>query len=376
MAAQAAVIWAVDQIPDADWDGYQLTKQTPGTEPKHLWGVQGFVGTCSRQTSAQGALDCYVAFQNAQPGNNSTGFFWRSNHVVTHSQTSATGFYDTKTPSTGSSWNTPAGSIVINGYDACTDSAGVVIACTPPGAKTPFNDADYQQLENALAQVNNSEWLRDLVKASCDGSTNPEGCYNDLIAQRKLLGPGMQMGPKYSTTTTTTNPDGSTSTTTTTSQNRYDYSYGDDYYDFSTTTKTDTTKDGQTSSTETSDAQPEGEEPSEEQQPEEQEPEYTFQDSELPEITPFYEQKYPDGFDGVWNDAKADFENSEFVSFMQSFVPSFSGTCPSWSMNFAIGALANFGTIPFQSLCYIFDFIKVIMLVTAVFTCRAIMFGG
>ncbi|AOE85610.1 hypothetical protein THL1_3062 [Pseudomonas sp. TCU-HL1] len=45
-------------------------------------------------------------------------------------------------------------------------------------------------------------------------------------------------------------------------------------------------------------------------------------------------------------------------------------------MNFAIGAMANFGTIPFQSICYVFDFVKSIFLVTAAFACRYIMFGG
>ncbi|BAN48601.1 hypothetical protein [Metapseudomonas resinovorans] len=241
--------------------------------------------------------------------------------------------------------------------------------------KVDLQESDYASLDPVITAAT-AGFIRDILQQSCEGSLNPQGCYDDLQKQAPpaVSGPASVAGPASSTTGTYTKPDGTPGTTSSTTTTNYNIRYGDNYFDYDTVTNTANYKDGVKDSEESTTDSGTPEENPEEDNPEEEQ--YSFQDSDLPEIEPFYEQKYPDGMQGVWSDAKADFENSEFVSFMQSFVPSFSGSCPSWSMNFAIGALANFGTIPFQSLCYIFDFIKVIMLVTAVFTCRAIIFGG
>ena len=45
-------------------------------------------------------------------------------------------------------------------------------------------------------------------------------------------------------------------------------------------------------------------------------------------------------------------------------------------MSFEIASWASFGTHSFGNQCYVFDFVKVILLVTALFTARAITFGG
>ncbi|WP_157738139.1 hypothetical protein [Pseudomonas aeruginosa] len=60
--------------------------------------------------------------------------------------------------------------------------------------------------------------------------------------------------------------------------------------------------------------------------PEEKEDEGgSFEDAEFPEVKPFYEQKYEDGLEGVWRDKRAEFEDTEFMKFLQGFIPSFSG---------------------------------------------------
>src|SRR5690606_5892821 len=102
----------------------------------------------------------------------------------------------------------------------------------------------------------------------------------------------------------------------------------------------------------------------------------TFSDTPFPDIEPFYQQKYPDGLQGAWNSRKAEFEDSAFMEFLSSFIPSFSGSCPGWSMNVNIASWASFGIHEFQSLCWVFDFIKVVLLVSAAFLCRALIFGG
>lgn len=245
-----------------------------------------------------------------------------------------------------------------------------------PIVDVPVSEIDGPTLDTYI-NGQTAEWLKGLLRDACANSASPNSCLQSLVDKSALSGPASVQGPSTTSTGTYTKPDGTTGTTSQTTNITYNIKYGPNYFDWTENKTVTNYKDGaQTDSTTTTDSETVTDEQPAPDKEEEEEEQYSFQDSQLPQIEPFYDQKYPDGLEGVWNSAKADFENSEFVSFMESFVPSFSGTCPSWSMNFAIGALANFGTIPFQSLCYVFDFIKVIILVTAVFTCRAIVFGG
>lgn len=223
-------------------------------------------------------------------------------------------------------------------------------------------------------------WLGGLLRDVCNGSPNPGACYSGMVDRSKgmISGPALLAGPITTKTTQTPNADGTTTTRTETTKTDFKLTYGKDYFDVETEKKTTVTEDGQlVSETTEKDNTPAQDladtTPGEEQQPE---PEYTFSDSPFPEITPFYDQKYSDGLSGVWNQAKADIDNSSFMRFLSSFIPSFSGSCPTFGLNFAIGNMANFGSVDFQSLCYVFDFVKIILLVTAVFAARQLTFGG
>jgi hypothetical protein len=186
-----------------------------------------------------------------------------------------------------------------------------------------------------------------------------------------LQGPASQTGTPQVTTSTTKNPDGTTSTTTTTVENRYEYNYGPDYYNYTTTTTITQNKDGVITETVTSDGMP-----TDNPTQEEDSTDYTFNDTEFPEVPSFYEQKYPDGLSGVWHQASADVDQSAFMQFLQGFVPSFSGSCPAFGLGFNIASWANYGTVQFLSICYVLDFVKIILLVTALFTFRKVTFGG
>lgn len=269
-----------------------------------------------------------------------------------------------------------------NGY---TSSGGWPVAAYKPitasqiqESLSPLSDADYNLLDPWI-NSQSATWLSGLIKDVCNGSLNPGACYSQMADRSKdmITGPTVLAGPVTSKTTSTTNPDGSLSTKVETTATNYKFDYGKNYFDVDTEKKTTTTVDGQpvSETTETDDS-PIEEVPDTPQEEQEPEPEYTFEDSPFPEVEPFYEQKYPDGLQGVWDQAKADIDNSNFLSFLRSFVPSFSGSCPSFGMSFAIGSMANFGTHEFQSLCYVFDFIKVILMVSAVFLARQLTFGG
>ena len=244
---------------------------------------------------------------------------------------------------------------------------------------SPLSAADYDLLDPWFNQQS-AEWLGGLIRDVCNGSPNPGACYSGMVDRSKgmISGPALLAGPITTKTTQTPNADGTTTTRTETTKTDFKLTYGKDYFDVETEKKTTVTEDGQlVSETTEKDDTPAQDladtTPGEEQHPE---PEYTFSDSPFPEITPFYDQKYPDGLSGVWNQAKADIDNSSFMRFLSSFIPSFSGSCPTFGLNFAIGNMANFGSVDFQSLCYVFDFVKIILLVTAVFAARQLTFGG
>lgn len=251
--------------------------------------------------------------------------------------------------------------------DSCPENSSYDPAtgtCQGTSGSRPATDADYDLME-AAASVKDSEWLKDRLREHCEGGLNPQACYESLRDSTSLSGPSSVTEPGPTTTTV-----GPTGTTTTTNNTKVDITYGDNYYDYrKTSTTVKTNPDGTTETT--TETQPETEQPQEEEQQE-----INFSDSDFPPIEPFYVQKYPDGLQGVWQDAQSRFDDSQFMSFLNSFIPQFSGSCPSWSLSFNIATWASYGNQSFVNICYVFDFIKVILLVTAVFTARAIIFGG
>ena len=249
-------------------------------------------------------------------------------------------------------------------YDSSTGSCVTSTGLTSP------TDAQWISAED-FAAAQNSDFVRDMVKASCEGSNAPARCYDEMSNWGNLQGPASQTGTPQVTTTTTKNPDGTTSTTTTTTQNRYEYNFGPNYYNYSTTTTTTQNTDGVVTETETTDGMP-----TDTPTREEESTDYTFNDSEFPEVPSFYEQKYPEGLSGVWHQASADVDHSDFIQFLWGFVPSFSGSCPAFGLGFNIASWANYGTVQFSSICYVLDFVKIILLVTALFTFRKVTFGG
>lgn len=242
--------------------------------------------------------------------------------------------------------------------------------------QTDLTESDFSKID-PWANAQSAAWFTDMIKEVCLGSLKPQACFNEMKEGSKLSGPASIAGPSVTKTGTYTKPDGSTGTTSSVTTTNYTFNYGDNYFDTKTTTTTTNTIDGAVTSTETvEDTSTPDELADDPAQEEEGEESYTFNDSDLPAVEPFYIQKYPDGFQGVWDSANTDFEQSAFVSFLNSFVPSFSGSCPAFSMSFAIGGIANLGTHGFGNLCYALDFVKVCIMLGALFLCRAIVFGG
>jgi len=163
--------------------------------------------------------------------------------------------------------------------------AGPDGACYGPGEYQPATDADYDLME-AAAAVKDSEWLKDRLREHCEGSLNPQGCYDDLRENTWLEGPASvtEPGPTVSTT-------GPAGTTTTTTNTKIDITYGDNYYDYRKTKTTIVTKPDGTTET-TTETEPDTEEPKEEQ------PE------EMPAVTDLY-KPYIDKLNDIKTDVSA-----------------------------------------------------------------------
>lgn len=100
-----------------------------------------------------------------------------------------------------------------------------------------------------------------------------------------------------------------------------------------------------------------------------------FTDPAMPGVPKLYDQKYPDGIAGVWRDNKPDVQGTAFYQGVASMFPSFGGgQCPVWRMSFNLGAAGNFGSGDLTVPCWIFQALGLVMLATAAFTARKILF--
>lgn len=354
-AAAAAIIDAIDGVIDDSVikvPSYSESPTDPSSGQYYFWATSG-PNVNVRYPSAKTACDSSIS-----PGYPNLGLSQVSQTEYQCKTKNAWGGDFIRTIYRGGN-SCPAGTTYSPSLGAC-----LVSTLVPP------TEQDWITAEQ-WAAARNSDFVRDMVRASCEGSNAPGRCYDEMSEWGNLQGPASQTGTPQVTTTTTKNPDGSTSTTTTTVQNRYEYNYGPNHYNYTTTTTITENKDGVITETETSDGMP-----TDNPTQEEDSTDYTFNDTEFPEVPSFYEQKYPEGLSGVWHQASADVDHSEFIQFLRGFVPSFSGSCPAFGLGFNIASWANYGTVQFSSICYVLDFVKIILLVTALFTFRKVTFGG
>jgi hypothetical protein len=90
----------------------------------------------------------------------------------------------------------------------------------------------------------------------------------------------------------------------------------------------------------------------------------------------FYTSEYPNGITGVWDDHKAALMQTSFVSAVDGLTPNIGdgGTCPSWSLPELplLGGYSPEVTVT----CDIFPMLRVIFIISALFTARSLIFGG
>lgn len=87
---------------------------------------------------------------------------------------------------------------------------------------------------------------------------------------------------------------------------------------------------------------------------------------------------YPDGISGIWNKHSVAFKQTAFI---QSINQNFSlgvggGSCPEWSFAVNLGGGMNYGVASLIVPCWVWDAVGLIILLSASFTARRIIFGG
>lgn len=160
------------------------------------------------------------------------------------------------------------------------------------------------------------------------------------------------------------------STGSQTSQTTYNITYNNNSYSYSSSTTT-TTKDaeGNTTDTTTEDTSPE---------PGDVEVTPSVRDTSMPPVPTLYERKYPDGIIGVWETRKAEFQETGFSAALDALLPDIpdGGGCPQFSL--PGGTIAGFA-FPGGNLgppCWVWPWVKVVIVITSLFLARSLVFGG
>lgn len=90
----------------------------------------------------------------------------------------------------------------------------------------------------------------------------------------------------------------------------------------------------------------------------------------------WYESAYPDGMVGIWQEHSEALQQTPMFGFLNQFQLSPNGTQPDLNVCFNLGAMGDFGCSSFEIPAIIWPFIKIVILISAAFLCRALIFGG
>lgn len=92
----------------------------------------------------------------------------------------------------------------------------------------------------------------------------------------------------------------------------------------------------------------------------------------------FYEPKYDKTVGELVTEKMQQIGDAPVVQLIDKLTtgPGSGGSCPSWSFAFNLGAAGNYGSMNVAPPCWIWTAIKTIMIITALFAARRIVFGG
>lgn len=89
----------------------------------------------------------------------------------------------------------------------------------------------------------------------------------------------------------------------------------------------------------------------------------------------WWETSYPEGVAGIWAEHSETLDNGSASTWLNSFGLPSSGSLPTWSMSFDFGFI-NLGTHDLTPPDYVWAAVRIFLLLTAIFLCRRLIFGG
>lgn len=250
-----------------------------------------------------------------------------------------------------------------NGGDYGSDSRSYATRVgTPAAPGTGDLPATQQEFLDAIASK--SGWPSSSAISNVIGQSSTIGGEKLKPESVTISGPATSPG----TTTTTNNTTNNTTKTETTTHN---HNYEGDTITTTTTTVTNIINNttGDTISNETKVETP---------APRDDELQEPPLDTALPDQPKLYEPKYPTGLEGVWAQQKAALSATPLASVIGKVMPNVgsSGSCPVWNIDFSVAAWASFGVHNVAPPCQVWDWARLIILVSALLLARALIFGG
>lgn len=94
------------------------------------------------------------------------------------------------------------------------------------------------------------------------------------------------------------------------------------------------------------------------------------------ETNSWYESAYPDGLIGIWNENSTALQETPMFDFLNQFQLAPSGEQPDLTMCFNFGPFGDYGCKALEIPSIIWAFLKICILITAAWLCRALIFGG
>ena len=90
----------------------------------------------------------------------------------------------------------------------------------------------------------------------------------------------------------------------------------------------------------------------------------------------WYESVYPDGIVGIWEEHSASIQQTPAFEFLGQFQMSPDGAQPDMNFCFNLGAFGDYGCKSIEVPAFVWAFLKICILISAAFLCRALIFGG
>lgn len=101
-------------------------------------------------------------------------------------------------------------------------------------------------------------------------------------------------------------------------------------------------------------------------------------DTPLSDVPKLYTPKYPNGLTGVWAEKITAIKALPLFNAAANLMPNVAagGTCPHWFINLNLGPNMNYGSHDVAPPCWIWDFGKFVIVISALLLARRLVFGG